>query len=568
VDPGIPARDTTEILQAHDALVGKIKLCYGADRTTFERDIMVLIRNYAAFVNLLPATPDNYFAGPGGLFRLGLETAFFALQGTDGHIVSGRSTITERRRLEPRWRHATFIAGLCAELHRTLNQLIVTDEKGHEWPAYLMPLTLWLRQQHASRLFVRWLPNAQQSRSLAVFALPFIVPAETLQHLAANNSVVVPHMLASLSGMPLYREHNILDDLVRRAAALVIDRDLIAAAHRYGKAVLGSHLERYLVDAMRRLVASNPAWCPNQERSRLWLSKEGLFLIWPNAADDVRKLLEADELPGIPKAPETILEILVGASVFEPRHPDLMLWTINPPPGKARFEAARLRSAEILLGGLAEAPAALDNSIVVSEEPSNGPDASQGDSRSKDAPDTPAHPSAPAESAREEGVAGGSAQQELDLGPAAVPASSAQGIDPAPLSCATPPAPASSDSFLTPATAKGASPTFTLTAPMRLAPAVRTALGEIVASLNGPQKAAAACTVSTGVFVPLSELERRRVDPALALRALAECSMVIRASGNRARTVQHDFGDRSELGVILLPAFVEGLDAADFAIRE
>ena len=134
-----PCRTVDEILAAHEDLISRIKLCYGADRESFEADLLVPIRNYAAYVNLLPATADNFFCAAGGLFRLGLEVAFFALQGTDAHIVSGRSTISTRRQLEPRWRQATFIAGLCCELHRALSHVIVTDDRGEEWPAYLAP---------------------------------------------------------------------------------------------------------------------------------------------------------------------------------------------------------------------------------------------------------------------------------------------------------------------------------------------------------------------------------------------------------------------------------------------
>ena len=113
-DPGFAALSVDEVLAANADIVSRIKLCYGTDRDTFVTDVLALIRQYAAYVHLLPATADNYFSAPGGLLRLGLEAGFFSLQGTDAHIFSGRSTISTRRLLEPRWRHATFIAGLIA----------------------------------------------------------------------------------------------------------------------------------------------------------------------------------------------------------------------------------------------------------------------------------------------------------------------------------------------------------------------------------------------------------------------------------------------------------------------
>ncbi|MBF4499701.1 TraI domain-containing protein, partial [Vibrio vulnificus] len=77
--------------------------------------------------------------------------------------------------------------------------------------------------------YLKWMPNVQESRGLGVFALPHIIPADMLADLAAENAVVVPHMMASICGMPTYREHNMLDALVRRANALVIDQYLQAS---------------------------------------------------------------------------------------------------------------------------------------------------------------------------------------------------------------------------------------------------------------------------------------------------------------------------------------------------
>ena len=126
----------------------------------------------------------------------------------------------------------------------------------------------------------------------------------------------------------LYREANTLDQLVRRSAALVIDRDLRSNVDLYGKPQFGSHLERYLVDAMRRLV-SEGKWVPQRrEVAPLAWSRTACFVLWPQAAADMIELLRQDQLPGIPKAPETIAEILAAAGVIEPRADGSLLWDI------------------------------------------------------------------------------------------------------------------------------------------------------------------------------------------------------------------------------------------------
>lgn len=127
---GIAVLEVDRLLKRNAGLIARIKLCYGCEPPAFESEILAPARRYAAFVNTLPATPDNHFSEPGGLLRLGLEIAFQALQETDAQLFAGRATISERRRLEPRWRLATFIAGMCCELHRTLNALAVTDPSG------------------------------------------------------------------------------------------------------------------------------------------------------------------------------------------------------------------------------------------------------------------------------------------------------------------------------------------------------------------------------------------------------------------------------------------------------
>ena len=531
-DPGFACVPIDELLASHAELIARIKLCYGSSREDFEREVLILVRRYAEFVHLLPATADNYFSAPGGLLRLGLETSFFSLQGTDAHIFSGRSTITARRHLEPRWRLATFIAGLCTESHRVLSHLTVTDNTGEAWPSYLQPLFGWLQDRSAERYFLHWQPQAIETRGLGVFALAQVVPPAVLQYLAEGNTVIVPYLMASISGVALYRDRNVLDELVRRSLALVIDRNLVANADRYGAPQFGSHLERYLVDALRRLVIANSAWVPNREKSRVWFGADGLFLVWPNAANDVIEMLEADQLAGIPKAPETMLELLLAAGVFKAQDAEHATWPIRPPGSKVTLEAVRLASAAILFSGIEAEPVPL--AVMLVSKPGSPPSSS------------PATTVAPVMA---------TTGTQLSLLPPAPPPEAAAPINVAPIPAAS-------------ATADPASPSFALQAPMRLNPVVRDALAAILQTLRASYGPAQCCTVAQGIFVPLAQFEQRAVPPALALRALAEVRMLAMADPKSPPTLSREFNGSPTVGLLLDPRFVEGLDPDAFVLPE
>ncbi len=556
VDPGLPVLAVDEILEQNADLIARIKLADGADVRAFSTGLLPLIRRYADFVHLLPATSDNYFSAPGGLFRLGLEIAFFALQGTDGQIFSGRATILQRRDLEPRWRKATFIAGLCHEIHRTLSHLVVTDSHGNEWPSYIAPLGAWLASVKANRYFLKWIPNAGEMRSLGVFALPRIVDADTLQYLARGNSAVVPQMLGSVSGMPSLREHNVLDQLVRRAAALVIDRDLRASADRYGKPILGSHLERYLVDGMRRLVIDSEAWRPNSERSRVWYGSDGAFIVWPNAAADLSKLLETDQLPGIPKSSETILEILLAAGVVQPQSETRATWDIYPPNAKKPIEAIRLVFPDILFAGSAGGPVALERALLVAEPDVIPPKTS------------PTRSPAPAVAVPGSEVVARATQRQIPLAlerHAPPPIAQAEAAAAAVVEEHDKASP--SVDLATSATVAVDVPPpvrFAFLSPSRLDPPVCQALVDIIDTMNGNAADVAARTVAQGVFVPLKSFETRKVEPAIAVRALAEVKVLAIAAQTKAKTVVREFCGETLSGVVILPAFVAGLSPSDF----
>lgn len=558
-DPGIEAQPLSDLLASHDALLNRIKLCFGADRVTFQREVMPLVQGYAGYVHLLPATADSYFRMPGGLLQLGLEAAFFSLQGTDAHIFSGRATISERLELEPRWRIATFIGGLCSELNRVLGHVSVTTANGQQWPAYLGGLSNWLAQCSASRYYVRWHAPARESRGLGLFALPHVIPGERLQWLSEGNEIIVPQLLGCVGDLPQAREQNVLDALVRRSLALVIDRDLLASGDRNGAPQVGSHLARYLVDALRRLSAGHSAWIPNREKSRSWLGKEGLFLVWPGAATDVLALLESDQLAGIPKSPQTVLDLLLAAGVLIAPGDGQLTWRIRPPGANAPMEAVKLASPAIVLAGIDPAPEALSAPLL---EPRKAAAA--------DPPIPLSHDVEPASSPR---TASGTrntpacAETSSPLGrpkPTKAPGQQLLFID-AEFETAVPPVNAvdatreHARDGMSQQPNRGR-PQLQLKAPLRLDPAIRDALAQAVAALNQAPRDTDVCTIAEGVFVPLTEFERHGLLPSLALRALQEAKMLRYANTSGTPTLTRNIRGTPITGLLLDPEHVEGLD--------
>jgi hypothetical protein len=222
---GLPAIGVAEVMAPHANWLCRLRDAYGAEESTFERDIGSVVERYAQFVHLLPATRDSHFRHAGGLFRMGAEIAFYALQASDGAIFSGRQTLSARSTLEPRWRYAAFLAGLCSELHRPLSHFSVRNEHGAEWPAYEQPLARWLQQTGSRRYYLRWVDAAPTTRPLGILAMTQIIAPAVLQSLAAGNSVIVPQCIAAISGAPSSGEAGTLAALVRRAAAVVLEAE-------------------------------------------------------------------------------------------------------------------------------------------------------------------------------------------------------------------------------------------------------------------------------------------------------------------------------------------------------
>jgi len=224
-DALIRAAPLAEILEPHRALQARIRIAYGGEEGGFETWLAPLVRRYAAFVHLLPATADAHFREPGGLLRLGLEVGLHAVQAADGQLFAARGTVTERRALAPRWRTAAFLAGLCADLNRAISTAAIIADDGARWLPLRGPLADWLAAGDRAGYVVHWPRSHEPVTAAGLIALPHLVDAALAEFLAASQPCLVTEVIAALSG-DLSSGYRPLRTIVEQTLARIADRDL------------------------------------------------------------------------------------------------------------------------------------------------------------------------------------------------------------------------------------------------------------------------------------------------------------------------------------------------------
>lgn len=399
IDHGVLFGKADAVLATQTDLIRRLKLLAGLPAQDFDRLYGDVLRSLAQHVDLLPASESGTHMGAGGLFRLALEIGFFSRQASEAILFAGRAGVELRRDLEPRWRYATFLAGLCCELHRPLSKMIVVTESGAEWPVHRMGLGEWLESVGSSRYFVRWVKEGDSfAGGSATLLATKIIPESSLQYLQEGHPNIIPAMLDAMVADVTKNKDNQIAEILGRMRRKVVERDQVLAPQNYGKLSVGTQLEPHLVDAMRQLVSSG-VWTVNIKRSRLWLGKDGLFIVWRTAAKEIIELLERGAVSGIPRDATTIAEVLLRAGVLVADKTGDIYWKIKTPLSEGELVAVKLANPETLLVALEEdPPAAVEQQLAVGNKQESAQKAPTAPAAS---PPDPA-PSAPSQSVSKE----------------------------------------------------------------------------------------------------------------------------------------------------------------------
>lgn len=310
---GLPAASPEDLQSTQEELIAKLRQVLGFNQREFQRLIQPCIDHLAAYVHLLPASEHHHHSGAGGLLRHSLEVAFWAAQAAEGIIFVASGTPVEKKELEPRWRVAAALGGLFHDIGKPVSDLSITDEDGrYQWNPFLETLSQWTSNNSIERYFIRWRDGrCKRHEQFSILVLNRVMTPELLAWLTQPGPEILQAMLEAIGNTD--PEH-VLSKLVIEADQTSVQRDLKAQRISVDDNALGVPVERYLLDAMRRLLAGSQ-WLVNQRDARVWLRKSNqstnLYLVWKSAAKDIIELLAKDKIPGIPRDPDTLADILI-----------------------------------------------------------------------------------------------------------------------------------------------------------------------------------------------------------------------------------------------------------------
>jgi conjugal transfer pilus assembly protein TraI len=363
---GLPAAPVERILSSQVELIKAIEHALSLPDDLYRTIAEPVIARYAAFSHLLPASESHHHRGAGGLFRHGLEVAHWATQAAQGCLFATHATPRERKEQELRWRLAVCFAGLLHDIGKPVSDMAVVDREGKQlWNPCEENLTDWAYQHGIDRYFLRWRENRhKRHEQFSALVIERVLTRASRTYLLAPGPDIMQAMLEAIHGLDRGAK---LYELVMAADRKSVERDLKAHYHTVDSA-MGMPVEKYLFDAMRRLIKSGH-WLANEKGARIWRFKEGIHIVWRTGAQDIVDLLAKDKVPGIPRDEDTLADILIERGLAIPKTlPDgrhYRYWRMQPSGLDVVLYMLRLASTELIYSN--EPPVAIE-AIEVEED--------------------------------------------------------------------------------------------------------------------------------------------------------------------------------------------------------
>lgn len=310
---GLPIYTPEELLATQHEFVDAVRHMV-ADAELLDNHYNPAMLRLASFVHLLPASQTHHHRGAGGLLRHSLEVGYWALQQTEGKLIRGITAPQQRRVFEPRWRLDVFLAGICHDLGKVVTDLTVSDRANEEkWQPYQQGIYDWAMSQGIDSYFLHWNEDrGKRHPHVSSTLIDAVISRKSFNWISDGSTDAVIWMTESLNNNP--GQSNQIHSFVVKADQVSVERDLKSMGATMAGYEIGVPIERYLTDIMRRLVREG-IWRINEAGARIWNINDNTYLVWPMAGEEISRRIREENIPGLPKTPDGILDMMVERGI-------------------------------------------------------------------------------------------------------------------------------------------------------------------------------------------------------------------------------------------------------------
>lgn len=332
---GLPVVPADHLIASQKQLVQTLYGAVGVSTEDWKKLYLPVLHSYAAYVHLLPASEGNHHRGAGGLLRHGIEAALYAVRRVDGGDSLEKSAYLmlpdERKKREECFRLAVFCAAILHDIGKPVTDMQIYDLDNPDtiWnPALLPSLIDWAAEHRVERYQIRWRPGRMDKhRHLGMAVITHLLHRPTMGFLSAQDPLWSDLLFRSVNhdetGANKVRDFATFGD--RESVRLDLRTQGVAGND------MGVPVERFLLDAMRSLMFDG-SWKVNESNATVLvcaLPDEGgarqpapgtlvAALIWPKAGRDIVSRCEQDGVPGIPRDPQILADMLLDRGIALP----------------------------------------------------------------------------------------------------------------------------------------------------------------------------------------------------------------------------------------------------------
>ncbi|SAL81678.1 Putative helicase [Caballeronia arvi] len=165
------------LFTTHQKRIELVRQC--ANESTdaeFARKWVAVLRRCANWFSSMPLTPELH-CEPGGAFRATIESTFYAMRLAGGQKFAADLTSDKRRKLEPQYNYAVFLAAACSLLDEPFRHFeFVRQSDREQWnPAAHGAFGFWIGANHYA-VRRRATPLKNERMRTAMFAQTVITP--------------------------------------------------------------------------------------------------------------------------------------------------------------------------------------------------------------------------------------------------------------------------------------------------------------------------------------------------------------------------------------------------------